>query len=147
MPFDLNPVEFLRLMEMAQRREWMKGNDITQAGRPYEDMFLIVEGTAEVWHGMVWYGLSCVARAVTVGLPPPPPSFVSLPLSMFVSFLCFVSVYVRLFSLLRLYLCFVMSLLRLCLFLSYLSLVVYLFFVFASGASMFFIFAYLLSCT
>lgn len=48
MPFDLNPVEFLRLMEMAQRREWMKGNDITQAGRPYEDMFLIVEGTAEV---------------------------------------------------------------------------------------------------
>lgn len=48
MPFDLNPVEFLRLMEMAQRREWMRGNDITQAGRPYEDMFLIVEGTAEV---------------------------------------------------------------------------------------------------
>eukprot|EP00903_Cladosiphon_okamuranus_P019551 g17982.t1 len=48
MPFDLNPVEFLRLMEMAQRREWLKGNDITQAGRPYEDMFLIVEGTAEV---------------------------------------------------------------------------------------------------
>lgn len=48
MPFDLNPVEFLRLMEMAQRREWMKGNDITQEGRPYEDMFLIVEGTAEV---------------------------------------------------------------------------------------------------
>ncbi|CAM9459564.1 unnamed protein product [Hapterophycus canaliculatus] len=48
MPFDLNPVEFLRLMDLAERRAWMRGNDITQEGRPYEDMFLIVEGTAEV---------------------------------------------------------------------------------------------------
>ncbi|CAB1109960.1 unnamed protein product [Ectocarpus sp. CCAP 1310/34] len=48
MPFDLNPVEFLRLMDLADRRVWMKGNDICQAGRPHEDMFLIVEGTAEV---------------------------------------------------------------------------------------------------
>ncbi|CAM9748116.1 unnamed protein product [Scytosiphon promiscuus] len=47
-PFGLNPVDFLRLMDLAERRVWLKGNDINQEGRPYEDMFLIVEGTAEV---------------------------------------------------------------------------------------------------
>ncbi|CAN0484636.1 unnamed protein product, partial [Hapterophycus canaliculatus] len=43
-PFGLNPVDFLRLMDLAERRVWLKGNDINQEGRPYEDMFLIVEG-------------------------------------------------------------------------------------------------------
>ncbi len=80
MPFDLNPVEFLRLMEMAQRREWMKGNDITQAGRPYEDMFLIVEGTAEVRpRNPQSLTLAMFPALLSVVLLTPPPPRAPLP--------------------------------------------------------------------
>lgn len=48
MPVDLTPLEFMQLMEMAQRRVMLKGNDLNQEGRPHEEMFLIVEGTADV---------------------------------------------------------------------------------------------------
>ncbi|CAM9365156.1 unnamed protein product [Ectocarpus fasciculatus] len=48
MPVDLNPVEFMQLMGQAQRRVVLQGNDINQQGRPHEEMFLIVEGTADV---------------------------------------------------------------------------------------------------
>ncbi len=48
MPTRLSPVDFLRLMEIAERRVMLKGNDLNQEGRPHEEVFLIVEGTAEV---------------------------------------------------------------------------------------------------
>lgn len=51
MPVDLNPVEFMQLMGQAQRRVVLQGNDINQQGRPHEEMFLIVEGTADVGQG------------------------------------------------------------------------------------------------
>lgn len=47
-PVELSPVEFMRLMDLAQRRVVLAGNDINQHGRPHEEMFLIVEGTADV---------------------------------------------------------------------------------------------------
>lgn len=47
-PVQLNPVHFLRLMDTAERRLMLKGNDLIQEGRPHEEVFLIVEGTAEV---------------------------------------------------------------------------------------------------
>ena len=48
MPVELSPVEFMQLMDLAQRRVVLAGNDINQHGRPHKEMFLIVEGTAEV---------------------------------------------------------------------------------------------------
>lgn len=48
MPVQLSPVHFLRLMDVAERRVMLKGNDLNQEGRPHEEVFLIVEGTAEV---------------------------------------------------------------------------------------------------
>ncbi|CAN0282217.1 unnamed protein product, partial [Ectocarpus sp. 8 AP-2014] len=48
MPAQLSPVHFLRLMDVADRRVMLKGNDLNQEGRPHEEVFLIVEGTAEV---------------------------------------------------------------------------------------------------
>ncbi|CAM9748328.1 unnamed protein product [Scytosiphon promiscuus] len=47
-PVELNPVHFLRLMDIAERRVMLKGNDLIQEGRPHEEVFLIVEGAAEV---------------------------------------------------------------------------------------------------
>lgn len=47
-PVQLNALDFLRLMDIAERRVMLKGNDLTQEGRPHEEVFLIVEGTAEV---------------------------------------------------------------------------------------------------
>lgn len=47
-PVELKPVEFMQLMDLAQRRVVLQGNDINQQGRPHEEMFLIVEGTADV---------------------------------------------------------------------------------------------------
>lgn len=44
----LSPVDFLRLMDIAERRVMLKGNDLNQEGRPHEEVFLIVEGNAEV---------------------------------------------------------------------------------------------------
>ncbi|CAM9853634.1 unnamed protein product, partial [Ectocarpus fasciculatus] len=44
----LSPVHFLRLMDAAERRVMLKGNDLIQEGRPHEEVFLIVEGQAEV---------------------------------------------------------------------------------------------------
>lgn len=48
MPAQLSPVHFLRLMDVAERRVMLKGNDLNQEGRPHEEVFLIVDGTAEV---------------------------------------------------------------------------------------------------
>ncbi|CAM9451337.1 unnamed protein product, partial [Hapterophycus canaliculatus] len=48
MPVQLSPVHFLRLMDVAERRVMLKGNDLNQEGRPHAEVFLIVEGTAEV---------------------------------------------------------------------------------------------------
>lgn len=48
MPVELSPVEFMQLMDLSQRRVVLAGNDINQHGRPHKEMFLIVEGTAEV---------------------------------------------------------------------------------------------------
>lgn len=48
MPVQLSPVDFLRLMDIAERRVMLKGNDLNQEGRPHEEVFLIVEGNAEV---------------------------------------------------------------------------------------------------
>ncbi|CAM9770905.1 unnamed protein product [Ectocarpus sp. 4 AP-2014] len=48
MPAQLSPVHFLRLMDVAERRVMLKGNDLNQEGRPHEEVFLIAEGTAEV---------------------------------------------------------------------------------------------------
>lgn len=48
MPVELSPVEFMQLMDLAQRRVVLSGNDINQHGRPHKEVFLIVEGTAEV---------------------------------------------------------------------------------------------------
>lgn len=67
MAFDLTPLDFLRLMDLAQRRVWLKGNDINQEGRPYETMHLIVEGGAEVR-----------APSVSPSLPPYVPPSASL---------------------------------------------------------------------
>lgn len=53
MPVDLNPVEFMQLMGQAQRRVVLQGNDINQQGRPHEEIFLIVEGTADVGLGAI----------------------------------------------------------------------------------------------
>lgn len=51
----LSPVDFLRLMDISERRLMLKGNDLIQEGRPHEEVFLIVEGTTEV------SGLGCAA--------------------------------------------------------------------------------------
>lgn len=48
MPVELSPVEFMQLMDLAQRRVVLAGNDISQHGRPHEEMFMIVEGAADV---------------------------------------------------------------------------------------------------
>ncbi len=48
MPVELSQVQFMQLMDLAQRRVVLEGNDINQHGRPHEEMFLIVEGTADV---------------------------------------------------------------------------------------------------
>lgn len=48
LPVELTPLEFMQLMGVAERRVMLQGNDLTQDGRPHEEMFLIVEGTADV---------------------------------------------------------------------------------------------------
>ena len=53
MPAQLSPVHFLRLMDVAERRVMLKGNDLNQEGRSHEEVFLIVEGTAEVGLSLV----------------------------------------------------------------------------------------------
>lgn len=44
-------MQFMHLMALAQRRVVLQGNDINQEGRPHEEMFLIVEGSADVSAG------------------------------------------------------------------------------------------------
>lgn len=44
-------MQFMQLMDLAQRRVVLESNDINQHGRPHEEMFLIVEGTADVGSG------------------------------------------------------------------------------------------------
>lgn len=48
MSAELSAVDFLRLMDTAERRVMLKGNDLIQEGRPHEEVFLIVQGTTEV---------------------------------------------------------------------------------------------------
>lgn len=46
---ELTLVDFVRLMDVAERRVVPKGTRLSQEGRLQEEVFLIVEGTAEVW--------------------------------------------------------------------------------------------------
>lgn len=50
--FELSPVDFVRLMDVAERRVVPKGTCLSQEGRVQEEVFLIVEGAAQVWNGM-----------------------------------------------------------------------------------------------
>ena len=52
MPVQLSPVNFLRLMDTAERRVIPKGSEIKKGGAPHKEVILIVEGTAEV---RVWW--------------------------------------------------------------------------------------------
>lgn len=51
--FELSPVDFVRLMDVAERRVVPKGTCLSQEGRVQEEVFLIVEGAAQVRNG-VW---------------------------------------------------------------------------------------------
>lgn len=46
---ELSPVDFVRLMDVAERRVVPKGARLSEEGRVQEEVFLIVEGAAEVW--------------------------------------------------------------------------------------------------
>lgn len=65
----LSPVHFLRLMDAAERRVMLKGNDLIQEGRPHEEVFLIVEGQTEVsvclWFFVIFEGVA--GRSVAGG--------------------------------------------------------------------------------
>lgn len=45
---ELSPVDFVRLMDVAERRVVPKGTCLSQEGRVQEEVFLIVEGAAQV---------------------------------------------------------------------------------------------------
>lgn len=47
-PVEMNPVDFVRLMDLAERRVVAKSTRLSQEGQPQEEVFLIVEGAAEV---------------------------------------------------------------------------------------------------
>ena len=47
---ELTPVDFVRLMDLAERRFIPEGEHLSEAGRVQDEVFLIVEGTAEVRH-------------------------------------------------------------------------------------------------
>ncbi|CAM9562606.1 unnamed protein product [Pylaiella littoralis] len=47
-PVQLNPVNFMRLMDIAERRVVRKGEDLKRGGTPHKEVLLIVDGTAEV---------------------------------------------------------------------------------------------------
>ncbi|CBN78395.1 conserved unknown protein [Ectocarpus siliculosus] len=47
-PVELTPVDFVRLMDLAERRLVAKGTHLSEEGQPQEEVFLIVEGAAEV---------------------------------------------------------------------------------------------------
>lgn len=48
MPVEFTPVDFVRLMDVADRRLVPEGQHLTEEGKLQEDVFLIVDGTAEV---------------------------------------------------------------------------------------------------
>lgn len=48
MPVELSPVDFVRLVDLGERRVIKKGELLSEAGVTQEEVFLIVEGTAEV---------------------------------------------------------------------------------------------------
>lgn len=50
-PVELTPVDFVRLMDLAERREVPKGGLLSEENKVQEEVFLIVEGTAEVGTG------------------------------------------------------------------------------------------------
>lgn len=45
---ELTPVDFVRLMDLAERREMPKGKLLSEENKVQEEVFLIMEGTAEV---------------------------------------------------------------------------------------------------
>ncbi|CAM9173472.1 unnamed protein product [Ectocarpus sp. 8 AP-2014] len=45
---NLSPVQFLRLMDVAERRVVPKGANLKDGGAPHKEVILIIEGTAEV---------------------------------------------------------------------------------------------------
>lgn len=47
-PVELTPVDFVRLLDLADRRFVPEGEHLSEAGRVQDEVFLIVEGTAEV---------------------------------------------------------------------------------------------------
>lgn len=46
-PVELSPVDFVRLVDLAERRVIRKGSLLSKAGVTQEEVFLMVEGTAE----------------------------------------------------------------------------------------------------
>lgn len=46
---ELSPMDFVRLMDVAERRVVPKGSCLSREGRVQEEVFLIVEGAAQVW--------------------------------------------------------------------------------------------------
>ncbi|CAM9305592.1 unnamed protein product [Choristocarpus tenellus] len=48
---ELDPVDFVKLMDLADRKVLPKGYRLTEFGQPQEDLYLIVEGTADVSGG------------------------------------------------------------------------------------------------
>ncbi len=46
---ELTLVDFVRLVDVAERRVVPKGTMLSQEGRVQEEVFLIVEGAAQVW--------------------------------------------------------------------------------------------------
>ena len=53
-PVELTPVDFVRLLDLAERRFVPEGEHLSEAGRVQDEVFLIVEGTAEV-HDRIIY--------------------------------------------------------------------------------------------
>lgn len=47
-PVDLTPIDFLKLMKIAERREISEGEYLFHEGNTQTDVLLIAEGTAEV---------------------------------------------------------------------------------------------------
>ncbi|CAM9215923.1 unnamed protein product [Discosporangium mesarthrocarpum] len=45
---ELSPVDFVKLVDLSERRVIPRGHNLTEAGQPQEDVFLIVQGHADV---------------------------------------------------------------------------------------------------
>lgn len=47
-PVELSPIDFLRLVDLGERREFRPRDTLSEAGKMQEDVLIILEGTAEV---------------------------------------------------------------------------------------------------